>query len=162
MTTTDWPYDADQGDPLTELRIPVVCSHPRWCYLAAFDRDSEARPTDGEARMLASFLQEYIERWYGNGSFRARLAERPFDIDGGANGLVFHKWAVDDWGYRRRTWQTGPVFWPGGPWLASRRGPLSLDAVFDHIHSFGDRGPAPRWVAWKAAHPDVFHATTKE
>jgi hypothetical protein len=150
-----WPYDADRNDPLTDLRIPVTSSHPDWCYLVAFDRESAARPTDAEARMLASFREDYIAYWY-NDSYKARMAERPFDMDGGANGVVFRKWATDDWGYRRRTWSVGPLYVPQSPAFADRAlGPLSLAGLMDHIHSHGDK-PSARWVQWKASHPDVF------
>ncbi|MFJ4785062.1 hypothetical protein [Streptomyces sp. NPDC088794] len=70
MTTTQaWPFgtDAIQHDPLTALRIPVVTSfNPMWKYVAAYidvDRSrfswgSQERPTDAEASMLASFIEE--------------------------------------------------------------------------------------------------------
>jgi hypothetical protein len=154
--TATWPYDADEHDPLTALRIPVVCAWPDWCYIVAFDRDSPVRPTDVEAAMLASFLGEYIDRWY-TGSYKQTLAERPFDIDGGANGMVFRKYADSDWGYRRRTWDRGPMFVPEPPHFADRKfGPLTLDKLMDHIHSIVDSEPSPRWLEWKATHPDVF------
>lgn len=56
-----WPFgtDADRDDPLTAMRIAVTSSHPGWAFLVAFDRESEARPTDHEAAMLRSFLDEY-------------------------------------------------------------------------------------------------------
>lgn len=153
---TTWPYDADEHDPLTALRIPVTSAYPDWCYLTAFDRDSAERPTDTEAAMLASFNRQYIEYWYSD-SYKQTLAERPFDIDGGANGVVFRKWGVDDWGYRRRTWTMGPMFVPQSPAFADRTlGPLSLAQLMDRIHAHGDDEPSPRWTAWKAAHADVF------
>jgi hypothetical protein len=163
MTDTDWPYDTDRDDPLINLRIPVTSSHPDWCYLVAFDRDSAARPTDTEARMMASFREEYIAYWY-NDSYKARMAELPFDIDGGANGVVFRKWGENDWAYRRRTWTYGPTFVPHPPRL--RRldpadkpfGPLSLADLMDHMHMHGGNKPLPRWQEWKAAHPEVFGA----
>jgi hypothetical protein len=158
MAATDWPYDTDRDDPLTKLRIPVACWNPQWNYIVAFDEESTERPTDAEAAMLASFLREYIDRWYGE-RWKAKLAERPFDIDGGANGMVFRKHATDDWAYRRRTWDRGPLFVPQPPTISDRRlGPLSLVELMDHIHSFGDGEPAPRWMEWKAAHPEVFPA----
>lgn len=166
MTETDWPYDAAQHDPLTALRIPVVSNAwPRWFYIVAFDFDQidndGNRPTDAEAAMLRSFLDEYIQHWYRE-SWIAKMTERPFDIDGSANGLVFRKWGEDDWGFRRRTWEYGPVFWPGPDWYRRKygEGPSaeahSLVRVMDRTHSHGDDMPSARWLAWKAAHPDVF------
>lgn len=158
-----WEYDAPKDDPLTALRIPVTSSHPQWCYIVAFDVESAMRPSDAEAAMLVSYLSQYIDYWY-NDSFKAKLAQRPFDVDGGANGVVFHKYGEDDWGYRRVSWTQGPIFWPGAPhyrdWLRRKQeadlGAHSLLAVMDHIESFGDGEPSPRWVAWKDAHPEVF------
>lgn len=155
-----WEFDAPQDDPLTALRIPVTSSHPDWYYIVAFDRESEQRPTDAEAAMLVSFLEQYIDYWY-NDSFKAKLAQRPFDVDGGANGVIFHKWAIDDWGYRRRTFERGWLFSVVPPALRDKYtdgipGPLSLSALMDRIQSHGDDTPSPRWVAWKEAHPEVF------
>lgn len=67
MTGT-WKYDADEHDPLTKLRIPVTSAHPGWTYTACFDRESEQRPTDAEALMIASFIEQYQERWFGDGA----------------------------------------------------------------------------------------------
>lgn len=156
MTTTDWPYDADQDDPLTKLRIPVVASHADWNYIVAFDRESTVRPDDAEAQQLASCLRYYIDSWYTE-SYKARLAERPFDIDGGANGMTFRKYLPGDWGYRRRTWDRGPLFVPEPPTFADRRyGPLTLEQVMDRAFDNGDGDPRPGWAQWKADHADVF------
>ncbi|MFC4006587.1 hypothetical protein ACFOY2_05100 [Nonomuraea purpurea] len=160
--TADWPYDADRDDPLTKLRIPVVGSPwPRWHYIVAFDSgrlddEQQHRPTDREARMLASFLEEYIHHWY-NATWQYKLAERPFDVDGGANGVVFRKWGEGDWGFRRRTWSQGPTYVPTHPRIRGGKspGPLTLVQVMDRIHTIGDE-PMKRWTDWKAAHPEVF------
>lgn len=152
----DWPYDADRDDPLTALRIPVVSAWADWNYIVAFDKESPRRPNDDEARQLASFLRYYIDTWYGD-SYKARLAKRPFDIDDGANGMTFRKYADGDWGYRRRTWTMGPLFVPQQPEFAERPiGPLALPELFDHIYSDGDGNNHPGWAQWKADHPDVF------
>jgi hypothetical protein len=155
-----WPFDADRDDPLTALRIAVTSSHPTWAYLVAFDRESEERPTDAEAALLASFLDEYKAHWYGDGPYRRRMQARPLDVDGGANGVIFHKWAADDWGYRRHSYERGHLFSVVPPALRGEYsdgipGPLSLLALMDRINGWTD-GPSPRWEAWKAAHPDVF------
>jgi hypothetical protein len=97
MTTrTDWPYDADRDDPLTALRIPVTSFSPGFTYTACFDRESEARPTDEEARMIASFIEEYQEHFFGNGRWRKVQQAKPFDMDCYTT-TIFHKWAEGDW-----------------------------------------------------------------
>ncbi|MDX2838021.1 hypothetical protein PV377_03205 [Streptomyces ipomoeae] len=170
MTTT-WPFgtDAIQDDPLTALRIAVVrSSHPMWCYLVAFldvneepyGWHSKERPTVAEALQLASYLDQYKNYWY-NASYIGRMAERPLDVDGGANGVTFIKYGPDDWGYRRRTWTMGPTFVPGSPVYREHYpnenhiGPLSLPRLMDHIHSLSGEA-SERWTEWKADHPDVF------
>lgn len=166
-TDTDfWPFDADadRDDPLTALRIAVTGSHPTWSYLVAFDRESAARPTETETTMLVAYLDEYKDRWYGDNGFRRRMEERALDVDGGANGVVFHKFDTDDWGYRRRSFTQGwlwSVLWPGvrdnneyqGHEL---RGPFSLEQLMDRLHSIASDEPSARWLEWKAARPEVF------
>lgn len=161
MTATRWPFgdDADRDDLLTGLRIAVTGRNPSWAYLVAFDRNSPVRPTHAEAQMLASALAEYKAYWYGvEGGYLKKLDERDLDVDGGANGLLFHKYADGDWAYRRRTWTVGPWFVPQPPTMADRRlGPLTLERLLDHVHSMaGGDGPSKRWLDWKASHPDVF------
>ncbi|MET8985878.1 hypothetical protein ABZW49_10555 [Nonomuraea wenchangensis] len=159
-TDTDWPYDADQHDPLTKLRIPVTSFAPRWRYTACFDRESEVRPTDREAQQLASFIEEYREYFF-NETYKAKLSERPFDTD--AVTRVFHKWADDDWSYRTVTWEYGPFWVPVFPRLRGTNlddrpdweGPMTLVQVMDRIHTIGDE-PMKHWLDWKAAHPEVF------
>lgn len=163
-TEIDWPYDADRDDPLTELRIPVVGSAwPRWAYIVAFDSGrldgSTEHPTEHETTLLRSFLDEYLNYWYGPW-WREEMAKRPFDIDGGANGIVFRKWGDDDWAYRRNSWQYGPTFVPVHPRVRDRSqqkptGPLTLLQVMDRIHTICDE-PMQRWVDWKESHPEVF------
>lgn len=160
--TPEWKFDADQHDPLTALRIPVTSEYPGWQYTACFDRESEVRPTDGEARMIASFIEEYQERYFGNGSWRKKQQAKAFDMDCYTTS-VFHKWADSDWSYRCARWVSGPFWVPVFPgqrggkyddrpkWL----GPLTLVQVMDRIHTIGD-GPMGHWTDWKTAHPDVF------
>ncbi len=163
MTVTTWPFgdDADQHDPLTAHRIAVTCSHPGWRFLVAFDRASDARPTDYETALLRSFLDQYKDHWYGGNGYQQRMEERPLDVDGGANGVVFHKWGEDDWGYRRQSYERGYLFTVVPPSMRDRYadgwgGPLSLRALMDRIHQHGSDEPSERWEAWKAAHPEVF------
>lgn len=154
--TDDWPYDADRDDPLTKLRIPVTSSHPDWAYTATFDRVSEfgsaERPTDGEANMIASYIEFYRTWWY-TPHWQAKLLERPFDIDGSVNTLILHKYGTDDWAYRRATWRDGPRFVPD----YDRDEKLPLVRVLDRAMGSGaGRHPHTEWEAWKAAHPEVF------
>ncbi|TDB83845.1 hypothetical protein E1091_17950 [Micromonospora fluostatini] len=161
-----WPFDDDarRDDPLTEHRIAVTCSHPGWAYLVAFDAASEARPTEVETRMLASFLEQYKTYWYGQNTHRARMERRLLDVDGSANGVIFHKWGVNDWGFRRRSFTRGYLFSVVPPALRvghdGVKGPLSLETVMDWMHSHTERPSesdlSPRWREWKAAHPEVF------
>lgn len=152
-----WPFgdDADKKDPLTKLRIAVAGPYAEWCYLVSFDPDSKLRPTDQEAALLASYLEEYKTQWY-NERYIAHMAEKPLDVDGGANGVTFHKYGENDWGYRRRTWRMGPQWVPNGPHIKDRTvGPMSLLSLMDHIHTVvGEM--TPRWVEWKKNHTDIF------
>jgi hypothetical protein len=162
---TEWPFgtDADRDDPLTEHRIAVTSSHPGWAFLVAFDRESEDRPTVAEVAMLRSFLDEYMAYWYRPG-FVQQTQARPLDVDGGANGVVFHKYGPDDWGYRKQSWESGPLFVPQHPQIRHTHplregapvGPIGLTEVMDFVHTIGDGKPMPRWLEWKAKHPEVF------
>lgn len=176
--TKAWPFgtDAKQDDPLTALRIPVVGSfNPEWRYVAAYlDVDpncrfdppwpfaSVERPTDAEAQMLVSFLQEHRHYWFGNEGYARKMDQRPLDIDSGWNTTVFIKYGADDWGYRRCSWIYGPTFVPTAPTArgteyahAKHPGPLPLEQVMDLTHTIGNE-PMQRWQQWKADHPDVF------
>jgi hypothetical protein len=177
MIHPNWPFgtDAKQDDPLTALRIPVVTSfNPGWKYVAAYidvDRSpyswgSQERPTDTEAAMIASFIEEYKHHWF-NDSYKAKLLQRPLDIDSGCNTTVFVKYAADDWGYRRCSWEYGPLFVPVGPKQRGgeydqdkQPGPLTLEQVMDRSHTIVGDKPMQHWIDWKAAHPDVFTTTT--
>ena len=169
---TNWPFgtEAKQHDPLTALRIPVVDTfNPGWRYVAAYidvDRSryswgSQERPTEAEAAMLASFIEEYKHHWF-NERYKAKLLERPLDVDSGCNTTIFIKYGTDDWGYRLCSWECGPMYVPVGPKLrggeheyAKCLGPLSLVQVMDRRHTIGDES-MPHWQQWKADHPDVF------
>lgn len=159
----DWPYgtDADRDDPLTALRIPVTGSNPEWRYIATFHRDSEARPTDAEAVMLASYIEEYKVYFFGaDGWYKRNLEEQPLDTD--AVTRIFHKWGEDDWSYRVVTWSYGPYWIPVAPHLRGGKhdkgwsGPRSLVQVMDRCHTLGEDKPAKHWVNWKAEHPEIF------
>lgn len=151
-----WPYDARQDDPLTALRIPVVGTlYPGWHYLVSvcINEDPETmlwyglRPTDEEAKLIRSLI-DYERSWYGETWTRNHLDTRPFDIDGGFNSLTLIKRGENDWAFRRRTWEYGPVVAPD-TW-EGKEPPADLAGVLDRIHSWGGDELAPRWVAWKA------------
>lgn len=180
--TTAWPFgtDADEHDPLTALRVPAVTSfNPGWKYVAAYLKPapddapdylkgppfaSNERPTDREAQMLASFIREYLHHWFHEG-YRARLAERPLDVDSGCPTWVFIRYGPDDWGYRVTTWQSAG-FVPEAPAARERlgndaTGPLTLEQVMDRIRTIGSDEPMAHWTSWKAAHPEVFGPCTR-
>ncbi|MDH2390061.1 hypothetical protein QCN29_14925 [Streptomyces sp. HNM0663] len=159
-----WPFgtDADEHDPLTKLRIPVVTSfNSDWKYIAAYigvdtsrySWGSRERPTDAEAAMLASYIDEYIHYFLGDRE-RQRMLKRPLDVEGRVVTRDFIKYGPADWGYRVVTWQYGPLFVPGPPGSESRQtvGPLSLEQAMDRDHDIYPK----RWLDWKAAHPEVF------
>lgn len=153
MHDDPWPFgdDARRDDPLTERRIAVTSQWAGWPYLVAFDYDSAERPTEREANMLASYLAEWKQRWY-EPSYVKRMERRLLDVDGGAHGVIFRKWAADDWGYKRHLWPG----YSGGPHnRGSRKTPLTLVDAMDALHSeaFGREGP---WTKWKREHPEVF------
>ncbi len=167
--TAAWPFgaDADEHDPLTKLRIPVVTSfNPQWKYIAAwiavdtsrYSWGSAERPTDAEAAMLASYIDEYIAYFLGDQE-RKRMLKRPLDVEGGVITRVYIKYGPDDWGYRVVTWERGPFYVPTGPKVRGTEheytkhpGPLTLEQVMDVDHGIYPK----RWSDWKAAHPEVF------
>ena len=161
---TDWPYDARRDDPLTALRIPVTTFAPGWRYLVAFDGvplPGEAgfdRPTGAEALMLASYI-DYVRSCFSDRTAR-EMAAKPLDVFGGWNTEVFHKWGPDDWGYRRSSYVTGPLFFPAAAWMEREAGPFTLVGLMDRVYSYGGSYLSPHgpWAQWKAAHPDVFPA----
>jgi len=165
--STDWPYTEDgvqQGDFTEQFRYPIVnTSHPRWCYITTVVvfgesdyRPPSLRPTDDELRIIASFHQEYIGYWYRD-SWKRRMAEKPFDLDGQANGRYLIKRAEGDWAYRKMTWTSGPLF---APQFGSTE-TLDLIPLLDRIHDWGDGEIRPAWLKWKADHPEVFEAVTR-
>lgn len=166
MADTAWPFgtDADRDDPLAKLRIPVTGTHPEWRYIATFDRDSEARPTDREAAMLASYIEQYKVYFFGaDGWYKRKLEQRPLDVD--AVTRIFHKWGEGDWSYRVDTWESGPFWVPasprvrGGEWDTANLSAMTLEQVMDRCHHIGTKYPSKHWLEWKTAHPEVFGAT---
>jgi hypothetical protein len=146
------------------MRIPVTSDYPGHNYTACFDRDSQHRPTDAEARMIASFIEQYQDYFFGDGWWRKVQQAKPFDMDCYTT-KIFHKWADDDWSYRVSTWCAGPHWAPvfprqrGGEFdTATIKGPVTLLQLMDRIHTIGDDNPTQFWQDWKTAHPEVFAA----
>lgn len=157
-----WPYDADQRDPLTKLRIPVTSAHPKLRYIATLDRDSEARPTDLEAAQLASYIEQYKVQFFGaDGWYKRKLEEKPFDID--AVTRIFHKWGPDDWSYRIDTWVRGRYWLPVAPALRDRepddlRSAMTLERTMDYDKGMHTEYPNKAWADWKTERPEIFPA----
>lgn len=151
-----WPYDADQNDPLTALRIPVTDSSPDRGYLAAFAgrtgllhdlAPGEMRPDDSEAALLASYIG-YLRSKYNQWAADRMLAE-PLDV-GDRAAVVFGKRGDGDWVYRRAHWSEGPF------WVPEDGQKLSLPQLLDSIETWTGGHCNPAWEAWKSAHPGVF------
>lgn len=158
---SDWPYDAPKDDPLTALRLPVVATpYPRWNYLVSVVVDDRpealwrgVRPNDDEVALLLSEL-EFERSWY-NAAYVAKMAQLPFDVDGGFNSLAFIKRADGDWAYRRRTWEIGPTFRPS---TFYKEPSATLLEVLDRVHHDGRDS---RWLDWKAGHHELFCPAVK-
>lgn len=156
-TLADFADDGvDIEHPLTERRIPVLSNcYPRFKFHTALvvgGPDYMPREHDGlepdpfEVEQLCADL-EYRMRYY-NDSYRARVAARgPFDVDGTVNTHTFRKHAEYGWQYHVLTWTQGPTWFPTPPW--QKAGPLTLEALLDRVHTFGDGPPMPRWVETK-------------
>lgn len=108
-----------QTEFATGLRIPFLTSpYPRWEYITGIVVEdgpawSAIAPTDEEVRLIAEFLKEYNERWYGSSFINAMREFAPYDIDSSANLAYFRKNSNGGWNYRKRTWsgiEWGPSF----------------------------------------------------
>ena len=158
-----WPYDADRNDPLAALRIPVVSSpYPGWKYEVALvitDDDlwgPALRPAETEVRQIVAYIEYRME--YYNEGWRAKMRRKPLDVDSGTNTVTLMKRGDDDWCYRRWTWQTGPLMVPS---RYDNQSAMGLEQLLDHIHLYGDSKPSPKWLAWKAAHPEAFPVSSE-
>jgi hypothetical protein len=155
----DWPFDeADQHDPLAKLRIPVLQNpYPMWKYevcvviidpaddsLDARTFGPALRPTDLEVKQILAEL-DYRMDWYRE-SWKAKMRERPLDVDSGTNTLILQKRAEGDWRYRRMSFEHG--LWP----FYNMTQRFTLEALLDHIN---DLVPE-KWAAWKARYPEAF------
>ncbi|MFD5513687.1 exonuclease domain-containing protein [Streptomyces sp. NPDC127051] len=128
--------DADRDDPLASLRIPVTSVSARWPYIACFDGGSERRPTDSEAGIPSSFIEEYKTYWFNKG-YRRKTSVRALDVDSGCNTTIFHKWADEGWSYRVDGQRRGPVWFPACPDRPGGRAhpPYTLVQLMDRIRS---------------------------
>lgn len=149
---TVWKYDTDPRDPLAGLRIPSTSKWPLSGYIAAFHRDSPHRPTTAESRMIASYIEEHLDRHFATWE-REEMARKPFDVYPGRNTVIFHKYDTGSWGYRRRSWQVGSPFSP-----APRMVGVTLEEAMDLTHWSTSNAPDPEWTDWKTGHPEVFPA----
>lgn len=152
---TEWPYDADEHDPLASLRIPVVASpYPGWKYEVALVISEGGlwgpalRPDDAEVRQIVAYTGYRME--YYNEGWKAKMRRRPLDTDATTNAVVLQKRAEGDWCYRRASWQSGPSMVP-----TRDGGHLDLVGLLDKIN---DLAPE-KWQAWKASHPGAFKPT---
>lgn len=156
-------FDADLEHPWAkQWRIPrVTTTHPRWKYEVAvvvpdptdrYDLYRATEPSEDEARIIASYID--FRRDYYREYWKAKMLERPFDVDSGTNTTILGL-TPDGWKYRRATHQHG--LWP--LWNMPEKQaeypptPAGLIALLDHINNF-----AGRWPEWKAAHPEIFPA----
>ncbi|MDW6058095.1 hypothetical protein SAZ11_08330 [Streptomyces sp. FXJ1.4098] len=111
--------------------------------------------------MIASFIEQYQERWFGNGSWRRKQQAQAFDMDCYTT-TVFHKWADDDWSYRCVTWQYGPLWIPvfprqrGGEHDTTKLPAHTLVQVMDRVHNMHTEYPSKDWADWKTSHLEVF------
>lgn len=159
-----------QTELATSLRVPFIRNPwPRWFYVTAIFVDPGSPPgwhgelpTDNEVRMVASYNDCYRDYWYCD-SYKAKMREfAPYDIDGGAVGRYLVKYPDGGgWAYRKHTWQYGHTFVPASPFLAGvlaeeTVAPLTLEQALDHERHIGTDYPDTKWIAWKAAHPEVF------
>lgn len=151
---------------VTEKRIPLVCTqHPRWKYevallvpgnpegveVPASDLYGAVWPTEEEAALVALAI-EYRREWYNEG-WRAKMLERPLDVDSGTNTVVLCKRA-DGWFYTKATFSPA-IFYPGyGKPNPHTPDVAGLRSLLDLI--FG--GLTPRWDEFKARHPDEWES----
>lgn len=114
----DFADDADLEHPWAKkYRIPLVSTlYPRWRYEVALavPRDDDLYrlvwPTEDEARAIGIYI-DHRRNWYREG-YRQRMLARPLDVDSGTNTVVLAK-NEDGWHYRRDSWTSGGLWFPG-------------------------------------------------
>jgi hypothetical protein len=126
-----------------DLRVPLLTSlHPSWPYLTGIvvgrthfyqpgGKPFEAMlPTEDEVRHVAAWLDSY--KLFYRKSYLNHMAEfAPFDIDGAANLGYLLKHSDGCWHYRKRTWESPPLF----PLPLAEHEPISLELITEK--SFG-------------------------
>jgi hypothetical protein len=123
MTRVWEPSDISpqQTEHATQLRVPILDTfNPGWSYITGIVvQDLEHPewpnrgqiPTEAEVELVAQRLQEYCAKLYRQ-SYLNRMREfAPYDIDSTCM-VYFIKWDNGGWGYRRSTWDRGPLFVP--------------------------------------------------
>lgn len=153
---TVWKWDADRDHPLTQRGIPVTSAQPEWGYFAVFDGGSPAQPTQREEEFLLSYIA-YVRSYYAEPMVSMGVHEDTFGWVPGYNTAVFHKYADNDWAFRRRLWATSRLL-PLPPGVSPRGpGPLSLVELLNRVCGAETTGmPHEKWVSWKREHPEVF------
>lgn len=147
-------------------RIPVLSSwYPQWNYHVALvvpDQPDGQRspwrgmmPDEAEVAILGSYLRFGIERYY-NAQWIKKMAQAPLDTDGTVNPHMFLK-REEGWRYMVSSWTMhGP--WPFREDEPAFPGLTGLVGLLDWLERDESQLGCPKsgWVAWKAAHPDVF------
>lgn len=152
---TRWKYDAERSHRLVPFRIPVTPGVPGHGYLVALHKESQQEPTWAEVEMIVSFIEFHRQSWYTT-SERKALDREPFDICSGVNTVIFHKYAQNDWAYRRRMWEPHRLV-PPSPRVSTRVvGPCTLPEIMDEVNAKNDCHRL--WRLWKEEHPEVFGA----
>lgn len=147
--------EVDHDHPLSRRRVPVLKGpHCRWKYHVAVviaEADSlwgaGLEPTEQESDQLAAYLEHRMD-WY-NHSYRAHVrAGAPYDVDGTVNTFTFRKCPLVGWQYNAATWSTHTWF----PQMNIHPQRFeSLEALLDHIYTFGDDKPTQGWLGFKAS-----------
>lgn len=151
-------FDADVAHPwAARWRIPRVTSaYPGWRYEVAvvvtgegFQLESNIlEPTDAEAEIIASVIEKRCAWAYGQ-AWRARMRERAFDVDSGANTLILAK-TTQGWRYRLNSHRDG--LWPyfDEPDKQAEFPPTAAGLVAILDHACGRT-----WREWMASHPRI-------
>ncbi len=153
----DFLTDAEAARIQNEFRIPVDSHYPGTFWIVSLDRESFL-PTDAELRQIRSYC-EFVVRSYYNESYQERILGKPLPADSGHHTIIFCKGrgrqmaTKERWGYRRRTWDTGPMYQP-----TLDQKPHTLVEVMNRMETIASTR-SEKWEGWKRQHPDIFIAT---
>lgn len=113
-------------------------------------------PTEDEAKLLSLYLDYRIDQMGFRKSFVEKFRERKLDVVPGISTLSFVKFEDGSWHYRRSTWTSGPLVWPG---KFNERGIRyeNLADLLARVSGIGDE-PDKNWLAYKAVHETVGEA----